>query len=288
MASTLSAAGGWKRPPAKAYNWKETMTTLPAIFVSHGAPNLILGQSAAKQFLETLSAHLPAKPTAILVVSAHWETSHPAVSAPTINDTIYDFGGFERELYSLRYPAPGSLDLATWVAELTKAHGLSTQIDQSRGLDHGAWVPLLLAWPQADIPVIQLSVQTHAGVDHHLRLGAMLETLRAEGVLILASGSFTHDLRSYLPHRHTPSATEPDWVTGFADWMHMKIMAEDRPALRDYRRLAPEAARNHPTEEHLLPLFVALGAGGDVSPPRLLHSSTTHGVLRMDAYAFGS
>ncbi len=264
------------------------MTTLPALFVSHGAPNLILGQSAAKHFLEALSAHLPAKPTAILVVSAHWETAQPVVSAPTINDTIYDFDGFERELYSLRYPAPGSLDLATRVVELTKAQGISTQIDRSRGLDHGAWVPLLLAWPLADIPVIQLSVQPYAGVDYHIKLGAMLETLRAEGVLILASGSFTHDLRSYPPHRHTLNVTEPDWVTGFAGWMHMKIMDEDRPALRDYRRLAPHAARNHPTEEHLLPLFVALGAGGDVSPPRLLHSSTTHGVLRMDAYAFGS
>jgi 4,5-DOPA dioxygenase extradiol len=264
------------------------MSTLPALFVSHGAPNLILGQSAAKHFLETLGAQLPAKPTAILVVSAHWETAQPAVSAPAVNDTIYDFGGFERELYGLRYPAPGSLDLATRVAELTKAQGLPVTIDQSRGLDHGAWVPLLLAWPLADIPVIQLSVQPHAGVDYHLRLGAMLEVLRAEGVLILASGSFTHDLRSYMPRRHTPNVTEPDWVTGFADWMHMKIMAEDRAALCDYRQIAPHAVRNHPSEEHLLPLFVALGAGGDVGPPRLLHSSTTHGVLRMDAYAFGS
>jgi 4,5-DOPA dioxygenase extradiol len=264
------------------------MATLPALFVSHGAPNLIIGQSAAKHFLETLSTLLPAKPTAILVASAHWETSQPVVSASKVNDTIYDFGGFERELYSLRYPAPGSLDLAMCVSQLTKAHGIVTKIDQSRGLDHGAWVPLMLAWPQGDIPVIQLSVQPHAGVDHHLKLGMMLETLRGEGVLILASGSFTHDLRSYLPHRHTPVAIEPDWVTGFADWMHMKIMAEDRPALRDYRLLAPAAARNHPSEEHLLPLFVALGAGGDVSPPRLLHSSTTHSVLRMDAYAFGS
>ncbi len=263
------------------------MTTLPALFVSHGAPNLILGQSAARQFLVTLSAHLPAKPTAILAVSAHWETAHPLVSAPKVNDTIHDFGGFERELYSLRYPAPGSLDLATRVTELTKAHGLSTKIDQSRGLDHGAWGPLMLAWPLADIPVIQLSVLTHAGVDYHLRLGEMLEPLRGDGVLILGSGSFTHDLRSYMLHRHATDVAEPDWVIGFADWMDMTIMTEDRQALRNYRRLAPEAARNHPTEEHLLPLFVALGAGGDKSAPRLLHRSITHGVLRMDAYAFG-
>ncbi len=260
------------------------MAKLPAIFVSHGAPNLVLGHSPAKLFLATLSDALPERPAAILVISAHWETSHPMVSAPLINDTIHDFGGFERELYSLRYPAPGSLNLAKRVVQLTDAHGVSAVINRSRGLDHGAWVPLMLAWPDADVPVIQLSVQTHAGVDHHLRLGAMLETLREEGVLILGSGSFTHDLRSYIAERHSPDAAEPEWVTGFADWMHAAIMAGDRQALRDYRRLAPEAVRNHPTEEHLLPLFVALGAGGDAGRPRALHRSTTQSVLRMDAY----
>ncbi len=238
------------------------MAKLPAIFVSHGAPNLILGSSPAKAFLTTLSDALPERPAAILVISAHWETPKPMVSGPAINDTIYDFGGFERELYRIRYPAPGSLDLAKRVIQLIAAHGISAAIDQSRGLDHGAWVPLMLAWPDADVPVIQLSVQTHAGVDHHLRLGVMLETLRDEGVLILGSGSFTHDLRSYIAERHAPDAAEPEWVTGFADWMHAAIMADDRQALRDYRRLAPDAVRNHPTEEHLLPLFVALGAGG--------------------------
>jgi 4,5-DOPA dioxygenase extradiol len=263
------------------------MAKLPAIFVSHGAPNLILGDSPAKAFLTKLSDELPARPAAILVVSAHWETPRPMVSAPKINDTIHDFGGFERELYSIRYPAPGSLGLAKRVVQLTAAHGVSASIDRSRGLDHGAWVPLMLAWPDADIPVAQLSVQPYAGVDHHLRLGVLLETLRAEGVLVLASGSFTHDLRSYIAERHTPDAVEPGWVTIFADWMQVAIMAGDRQALRDYRRLAPEAVRNHPTEEHLLPLFVALGAGGDGNQPRVLHRSTTHSVLRMDAYAFG-
>jgi 4,5-DOPA dioxygenase extradiol len=268
-------------------NRKKTMTTLPAIFISHGAPNLILGHSPAKQFLTTLRDHLPSKPRAILVISAHWETPHPVVSAPEINDTIYDFGGFERELYNLRYPASGSLNLATNVLKLIKSHGVSASIDQTRGLDHGAWVPLMLAWPEADVPVIQLSVQSDAGVNHHLQLGAMLETLREEGVLILGSGSLTHDLRSYVAERHHPNADEPEWVARFADWMHATIMSGDRQALRQYRQLAPEAVRNHPTEEHLLPLFVALGAGGEKGQPRIIHRSTTHSVLRMDAYTFG-
>lgn len=263
------------------------MCTLPSIFVSHGAPNLILGQSAAKRFLTTLSDALPASPKAILVVSAHWETRQPMVSAPTINDTIYDFGGFERELYSLRYPAKGSIELATRVTELASIHNVAMSIDTSRGLDHGAWVPLILAWPDGDIPVAQLSVQTHESIEYHVGLGAMLADLRQQGVLILGSGSFTHDLRSYIPHRHDLDAPEPAWVTDFADWMHAAIMADDRGALADYRNQAPFAVRNHPTEEHLHPLFVALGAGGVSGPPRLLHQSATHGVLRMDAYAFG-
>ncbi len=146
----------------------------------------------------------------------------------------------------------------------------------------------MLAWPDANIPVIQLSVQTYAGVDHHLAVGAALEPLRSKGVLIMGSGSFTHDLRSYIPQRHDVDAPEPDWVTSFADWMHNKIFADDRDALQDYRTHAPFALRNHPTEEHLLPLFVALGAAGkNAVAPRALHQSSTHGVLRMDAYAFG-
>jgi 4,5-DOPA dioxygenase extradiol len=263
------------------------MTILPSLFVSHGAPNLILGQSAARRFLSELSQALPAKPIAILVVSAHWETISPRVSAPARNETIYDFGGFERELYTLTYPAPGSKTLAARVVELGAQSQVTIEIDPSRGLDHGAWVPLILAWPDADIPVAQLSVQPDASVEHHLRLGQTLAALREEGVLILGSGSFTHDLRSYIPHRHDVDAMEPAWVTDFADWMHARIMAGDYDSLKDYRVLAPYTVRNHPTEEHLHPLFVALGAGGEPASPKLLHQSATHGVLRMDAYAFG-
>lgn len=264
------------------------MSTLPSLFVSHGAPNLVLGTTPARQFLSGLGSLLPQRPEAIVMVSAHWETATPTVSAPLINETIHDFGGFERELYTLRYPAPGSPETAHRIASLLRAAGLSTAIDVQRGLDHGAWVPLMLAWPQADIPVIQMSVQTDAGVDHHLAVGAALAPLRSEGVLIIGSGSFTHDLRSYLPHRHDATAAEPDWVSRFANWMDDAILSNDLAALRDYRETAPDAARNHPTEEHLVPLFVALGAGGPAAQARTLHRSTTHGVLRMDAYAFGN
>jgi 4,5-DOPA dioxygenase extradiol len=263
------------------------MVNFPALFVSHGAPNLLLGTTKARNFLAGLSNVLPSKPRAIVVISAHWETATPTVSSPAINETIHDFGGFEPELYKAYYPVEGSQETARRIVALGKAAGLDIQIDEKRGLDHGAWVPLMLAWPQADIPVIQLSVQTRADVDHHFALGAILEPLRNDGLLIIGSGSFTHDLRSYLPHRHDPEAAEPEWVTRFADWMDDAIVAGDRDSLRDYRVRAPEAVRNHPTEEHLLPLFVAMGAGGINGKARRLHRSSTHSVLRMDAYAFG-
>lgn len=257
---------------------------LPALFVSHGAPTFPMTDAPARHFLEKLGDLLPERPRAILVISAHWETGRPTVNAVAVNDTIHDFHGFARELYELTYPAPGSPDLAERVRDLLAEGGLSVAIDHQRGLDHGAWVPLRLAFPEADIPVVQLSVQPRLGPDYHYRLGQLLTPLREEGVLIVGSGSFTHDLSSFRDYAHAIDAPEPDWVTAFADWMRTALEKGETEALFDYRRLAPFAARNHPTEEHLLPLFVAMGAGGAAHP---LHESSTHGILRMDVYAFG-
>lgn len=257
---------------------------LPALFVSHGAPTLPLTDTPVHTFLQGLADWLPERPRAILAVSAHWETVRPAMNAVAVNDTIHDFFGFPKALYDIAYPAPGSAALAKRVRALLAAGGLAADIDRHRGLDHGAWVPLSLAFPHADIPVVQLSVQTALGPEHHLRLGRLLAPLREEGVLILGSGSFTHDLSSFRGYAHALHAPEPEWVTGFADWMDDALAESRSHDLLDYRRLAPQAVRNHPTEEHLLPMFVAMGAGGKA---QRLHASTTHGILRMDVYAFG-
>lgn len=248
---------------------------LPSLFVSHGAPTLVFDDTPARSFLGGLEERI-GRPKAVLAVSAHWETATPEVNAPAVNETIHDFYGFPEPLYALRYPAPGSAELAARVAELTGA-----TIDRARGLDHGAWVPLMLAWPEAEIPVAQLSIQTAAGPRHHLELGRRLATLREEGVLVLASGGFTHNLRELA--WGGGDGAEPAWVTRFSDWIDAALVEGRVEDLLAYRRLAPDAARNHPTEEHLLPLFVALGAGGRAER---LHSSTTMGALRMDAYAF--
>lgn len=257
---------------------------LRPIFLSHGAPTLPLEDVAARRFLEGLAATMP-RPRAILAVSAHWETRTPTVTAVAHNTTIHDFSGFPAELYRLDYLAPGDPELADRVVDLLGTAGLPVAVDTQRGLDHGAWVPLMLAWPQADIPVVQLSVQSHLGPGHHLELGRALAPLTNEGVLIVGSGSFTHDLSSW---RGQAGMAEPDWVTDFADWFDAAL-AEGRTCdLLAYRHLAPNAVRNHPTEEHLLPLFVALGAAGPDATATRLHASTTYGVLRMDAYAFGN
>jgi len=232
----------------------------------------------ARRFLQELGAALP-RPEAILVASAQWEAEAPLVSAPEKNETIHDFYGFPAPLYELSYAAPPAPALAARVAGLTGA-----QVSE-RGLDHGAWVPLLLGWPGAEIPVAQVSIQTRLGARHHLELGAALAPLRGEGVLIIGSGSFTHDLRRFRRGAEVAAPETAD-VAAFSEWMDERILAGDLEALADYRARAPFAVEEHPTEEHLLPLHVALGAAG-ASRVERLHSSVEFGFLRMDSYRFG-
>jgi 4,5-DOPA dioxygenase extradiol len=260
------------------------MTTFPTIFVSHGSPMLALQDSPARRFLQGLGQSLP-RPTAIAVVSAHWETrGAPAVSLATQPETIHDFGGFPQALFDIQYPAPGAPAVAQRAAELFTAAGIPVGTSATRGLDHGAWVPLMLMYPDADIPVVQISIVHGAGPALHQQLGDALQQLRHEGVLVLASGSLTHNLYEF---RGQPvDAPAPAWVTGFEAWMRDKLAANDQEALLGYRHLAPMAEKNHPTEEHLLPLYVAMGAAGPGAKAELLHSSFEHGVLAMDAYAF--
>jgi len=256
---------------------------LPTLFLSHGAPTLPLVDAPARDFLKHLAASLP-RPKAILVASAHWETAAPQVNAVTTNETIYDFSGFPHALYDLKYPAPGDAERADHICDLLAVAGLPSSIDRRRGLDHGAWVPLLLAYPDADIPVLQLSVQSHLGPAHHVALGAALAKLRAEEVLVIGSGSFTHDLRRFRGQAMDAPATTD--VIEFSDWMDAALTQGRRADLLTYRTKAPHAAMEHPTEEHLLPLYVAMGAAGPAAKATRLHQSAMYSILRMDAYAF--
>jgi len=259
------------------------MNRLPALFVSHGAPTLALEPGPTRGFLAQLGTAI-GRPRAVLAISAHWETAAPAVSTVLQPETIHDFYGFPEALYAMRYPAPGAPEVGKQAAQLLAASGLSVTMDDQRGLDHGAWVPLMLMYPDADIPVTQLAVQTSLGPAHHWRLGEALRPLRDQGVLIIGSGSVTHNLREFGRHRY--DSPPPPWVSAFNDWLHTTVESSDRDALIDYRIRAPQAVRNHPTEEHLLPLLAAAGAATPGSHPRRLHAAYTYGVIGMDAYRF--
>ena len=259
------------------------MNELPAFFVSHGAPTLAIEPSATRDFLAALGReleHRMGRPTAILVFSAHWETSIPTVGMAPEPPTIHDFSGFPDELYRLRYPARGAIEAAREATKLLADAGIPVVSDARRGLDHGAWVPLRLMIPDADVPVSQVSLQPELGARHAYRVGEAVRPLRERGVLIVGSGSITHNLRelSARPVHEAPHVTE------FVEWINEQAERGDTEALLDYRRRAPHAARNHPTEEHLLPFFTMLGAASPGGLVRRIHRGTTFGSLRMDAY----
>jgi 4,5-DOPA dioxygenase extradiol len=260
------------------------MARLPTLFVSHGAPNLILHNSEAKRFLEGFAAGLP-RPSAILVASAHFDTAVPTATADEQPRTIYDFGGFEPELYQVTYPAPGAPALAERAAALLADAGFAARTVTGHGFDHGTWVPLTLLYPRAEIPVVQLSVQPRLGPAHHVKVGQALAPLAEEGVLVIGSGSLTHNLHEFFRGGYAADAPAPAWVSDFGEWMRLRIEAGEQDDLLHYRERAPHGAANHPTEEHLLPLFVALGASGE-GRGRRVHTSHEYGVLMMDAYRF--
>ncbi|HEY1325603.1 MAG TPA: 4,5-DOPA dioxygenase extradiol [Casimicrobiaceae bacterium] len=234
---------------------------LPTLFLSHGSPMQAVEPGIAGRAWQALGKELP-RPDAIVVASAHWETSLPMVTGAQRPETIHDFGGFPRALYEIRYPAPGAPGVAERARALLKDAGITAGVDGCRGLDHGAWVPLRWMYPDADIPVVELAVQPERGTAHHVALGRALAPLRDEGVLIVGSGHTTHNLRDYMADRRGGGAPAP-YAEGFADWVSQRLVAGDTPSLVAYRELAPDAARAHPTDEHFLPLFVAWGSAGE-------------------------
>jgi 4,5-DOPA dioxygenase extradiol len=257
---------------------------LPSLFLSHGAPTLPLEEVEARSFLSSLGGKLT-RPRAILCVSAHWETSNPAVGTAERPATIHDFHGFPDALYRMRYAAPGAPDLARRTAGLLAGAGLACDLDPGQGLDHGAWVPLMLTYPEADIPVTQLSVQSGRDGAHHLALGHALAPLRAEGVLIIGSGGAVHNLRR-LDWGRT-GAGPADFAVQFDAWLADAVEAGRADEIADFRRTAPQAAMAHPSDEHFMPLLAALGAAGAGAKGRRLHHSYTYGSLSMAMFQFG-
>jgi 4,5-DOPA dioxygenase extradiol len=252
-----------------------------SLFVPHGAPTFALHPGAAGAAMAAMADRLP-RPRAIVIVSAHWDTALPTVGTSTRFATIHDFSGFPPALYALRYPATGCPERAHAVAAAIEAARLPVRLDAARGLDHGAWVPLRTMYPDADVPVIPLSIQSRGGPEQAWRLGRALAGL---GLLVIGSGNLTHNLRDW--HLVTRSGgAAPAYVRGFADWTAARLTAGDTAALLDYRRRAPGGVQAHPSEEHLLPLFVALGAAGAPARAERFHAGIDEHVLAMDAWTF--
>ena len=258
--------------------------SLPTLFVPHGAPTFALRPGMAGAAIARLGDRLP-QPRAVVIISPHWDTSSPVVGSAERPSTIHDFYGFPEELYKINYPATGCPEGAREVAEILAAAGLAVNLAPAQGLDHGAWVPLRLMYPNADIPVIPVSLQSRLGVSGAYRLGQALAPLVARGFLVIGSGNVTHNLGDYRLARED-GGQGMGYVRSFPAWLTDKLQAQDLDALLDYRRQAPDAVRAHPSDEHLQPLYVALGAAGKDAGVEHLHSGISDYVLAMDAYAF--
>ena len=259
------------------------MNNIASVFISHGSPMHAIAGGAAAEAWAQLGKNLP-RPKAILVSSAHCETNLPMLTGAAQPETIHDFGGFPDALYRIQYPAPGSRELANRARALLGDAGFTVGLDGLRGIDHGAWSPLLHLYPEADVPVVELSVQPDLGPRHHFELGQALAPLAAEDVLLLGSGHMTHNLRDWM--QRGPEAEREPYAQEFQSWVHERIAAGEHDALFDYRNRAPHAVRAHPTEEHFLPLFFALGAGGKHAHAEWVYDALERGVLAMDACVF--
>ena len=257
------------------------MTRAPVLFVSHGAPTVALEQGGFADALAAFARSIP-RPRAILVVSAHWTTPWEiGITSAARHRLIYDFAGFPAALYRLTWPAPGAPDVAARAAALLEGAGFRARLDSVRGLDHGAWIPLRLAFPEADVPVAQLALpDLEAPV--LARVGATLAPLRDEGVLVVASGGLLHNLR--LVRLDDPAAPPDAWAREFDAWAAARIAALDVDGLARWREEAPYAARAAPSPEHLDPLFVALGARRDGDRPETIFDEIRHGNLGMRSF----
>jgi len=264
---------------------------LPSLFISHCSPMTALEPRTAGPFWERLGPAIDAafgRPRAILVASAHTLARTPTLYAAARHEAVHDFGGFPEALYRLRYPAPGAPELAGVAAAMLRAAGLPAEVSDQGGLDHGIWIPLRRVYPLGDVPVLPMAWNPGASPAQLIALGAALERLSSEGVLVVGSGAITHNLRLWAGGRDPVDAPERAESAAFRDWMCARAEAADWAALRDYRRLAPSAALMHPSDEHLLPWFIAAGAAGETPVGLRLHASVDFGHLGMDTYAFGA
>ncbi len=254
---------------------------MPSLFIAHGAPSLALEENAYTEFLQELGQTLP-KPKAIVLFSAHWEATTQQVSSVAEYETIYDFGGFQPELYQIKYPAQGHAETTAEVERLFTEAGIPVQTDDVRGLDHGAWVVLRLLYPDADIPVVALSVNRYLTGEQQYQVGQALASLREQDVLVIGSGGTVHNLR-----RLNWGSNEIDpWALEFDNWLQDKLENWDTESLFAYDTLAPSAQAAVPTPEHFVPLLLAMGAGDRNKQATLMFKAYQLGNLSLSCWKF--
>ena len=265
-------------------------SSLPALFISHGAPLFALEPGESGPALTRLGRRLKeeAGPTlrGVVIMSPHWMTQRPSVMSNPAPGTWHDFGGFPQPLYELDYPAPGAPALASEVADLLRQGGIETLSDPERPFDHGAWVPLMHLFPEADVPVVQVALPSGLGPRAVYAMGQALQPLRERGVVVVGTGSMTHNLAEFFGGERQAAP----YVVEFSRWVEAAIQRGDLAALLDYRQQAPDASRAHPSDDHFLPIFFALGAGGfgsgaDPAGADYVTREVMHGVLAMDSFA---
>lgn len=266
-----SAPGGRKPPPR-----------LPVLFVGHGSPTNALENNSYTRALERLGRELP-RPRAILCVSAHWSTPGNRVTHMPRPRTIHDFYGFPKELFELQYPAPGAPGLAEELAAFPGDPPIT--LDNDWGLDHGCWAVLMRMYPQADVPVVQLSLEAGAGPHTHFRLGEKLRAIREKGILLLGSGNIVHNLREI---RWEADAAPHSWAVEFDEWVKARLEQRDYQALLREALASPAGKRSHPSAEHLYPLFVALGASHPDDALRFEHEGIQNASISMRCVSLGA
>ena len=255
------------------------LQTLPGLFISHGSPMLAINPEQIGPALERLSLNLP-RPKAIIVMSAHWESKDIEVSTASRPETWHDFRGFPSELYEIRYPAPGQPELAEHILELLAQAGFEAHANNTRPRDHGVWMPLLHMYPEADIPLISISLPMNLSAERIYKIGRALAVLREQQILLIGSGSITHNLREI--EWQNPKPTTPEWCSVFRNYVVAKLQHHDFDAVLDWQEI-PYVMRNHPTLEHFAPLFFAMGTGNRFN---IVHHSYSMGALGRDIYRF--
>ncbi|MGI2175850.1 DODA-type extradiol aromatic ring-opening family dioxygenase [Shewanella ulleungensis] len=259
------------------------MTQQKPLFISHGSPMMAVEKSQTSRFLQQLGQAIPT-PSAIVVFSAHFDVKHDVIiTAGQQPETIHDFYHFPDELYQIRYPAPGAPKLAQRIATLFADSNINAKLDSQQGWDHGVWIPLRLMYPQANIPIVQISINTRIGAAQNYRYGQLLAQLKNDNILIIGSGGISHNLAEVF--KRTKTVNGVDMMNQFRHWVEDKLVNNDIESLLNYQQLAPHAKFNHPTPEHFLPLMSVLGAS-DNTRANKIHHDVEYELLALDAYSF--